>query len=462
MNKKLFFLLPAAMLALTGCKLGAIEEPKNSEPTTSESSSSSSSSESSSSSSEDSSSSSSEDSSSSSSEDSSSSSSSESSSESSSSSEDTSSSEGGGGGDTTNYGTEEHPLSVTEALAICATECDDPDDVSTQRIYCVGVAESTPALNGTYGWKNFDIHDENDSSKKLTVWNPNKTTAFPQTTKFYQNDVVVVEGFIKNYGGVLEFTNTAASGQTRTDPTMVRIEEVGRSTISVTDDTHAQVGQIAATELNGETVSFSVIVDDGYSATVKVNGTTITPTDDVYSFVVEGDMSVVVTATEEGALVEKVAYTLDGNVKQGSGNDASNYAKASIFTADEVGWSAVANTQIQPWRIGGKGTADEDKVIKSTTAVSSLSIIKVEVEVGDMTISKFNSLTLTVGTAEGGSQTSTIAKTSVAKNSKIVFELPEGADWSSKYFTFTFNINCGNASSNKYLQLVGISFIYLG
>lgn len=302
MNKKLFFLLPAAMLALTGCKLGAIEEPKNSEPTTSESSSSSSSSESSSSSSssEDSSSSSSEDSSSSSSEDSSSSSSSESSSESSSSSEDTSSSEGGGGGDTTNYGTEEHPLSVTEALAICATECPSAGGVTTQRIYCVGVAESTPALNGTYGWRNFDIHDENDSSKKLTVWNPNKTSSFPQTTKFYQNDVVVVEGFIKNYDGVLEFTNTAAQGETRTDPTMVRIEEVGRSTISVTDDTHAQVGQIAATELNGEEVTFTISVDDGYVATVKVNGTTVTATEGVYSFVVEGDMSVVLTTTESG------------------------------------------------------------------------------------------------------------------------------------------------------------------
>ena len=98
-------------------------------------------------------------------------------------------------------------------------------------------------------------------------------------------------------------TNTAASGQTRNDPTIVRVEEVGRSTISVTDDTHAQVGPIAASELNGETVTFDVIVDSGYDATVKVNNSTIEPDGDGhYSFVVKGNMSVAVTAAESGTV----------------------------------------------------------------------------------------------------------------------------------------------------------------
>jgi hypothetical protein len=183
-------------------------------------------------------------------------------------------------------------------------------------------------VSSQYGWNAITLVDENEPSKEFIVWNPVFTESFPHTSKFYQNDTIVVEGLAKNYKGTIEFTNTAASGETRNDPTIVRVEEVGTSTISVTDDAHAQVGAIAASGLNGQEVSFNVIVDSGYVATVKVNNKAVTPTDGVYSFVIEGDMSVVVSASEEGA----VETWTDATMAKGTDayDDATVNGKAAI------------------------------------------------------------------------------------------------------------------------------------
>ena len=149
-----------------------------------------------------------------------------------------------------------------------------------------------------------------------------------------------------------------------------------------------------------------------------------------------------------------LAYTLDGTITGGN----NNYANASSITQSGVAWSVYGNTTENPWRIGGKSITKTSRKVQSSAAVSSQNISKVVLEVGTANSVTVNSLTLMVGTASGGSQTSTVTGT-FAANSTITFSRPSGKDWTSKFFTFDFNLTI-SSTSNKYVQFKNAKFYY--
>ena len=149
-----------------------------------------------------------------------------------------------------------------------------------------------------------------------------------------------------------------------------------------------------------------------------------------------------------------LAYTLDGTITGGN----NNYANASSITQSGVAWSVYGNTMENPWRIGGKSITNTSRKVQSSAAVSSQNISKVVLEVGTANSVTVNSLTLMVGTASGGSQTSTVTGT-FAANSTITFSRPSGKDWTSKFFTFDFNLTI-SSTSNKFVQFKSAKFYY--
>lgn len=156
---------------------------------------------------------------------------------------------------------------------------------------------------------------------------------------------------------------------------------------------------------------------------------------------------------------EQVAY--DMTIVTGGSN---GYATTSTdLTCNGIKWSAVGNTTENPWRIGGKSISNTTRNVWSQSAVSSENISKVVLTVGTASNITVNSLKLLVGTSaftasstSGG--TSTVTGTFKA-SSDITFNRPSGADWSNKYFAFSFDVTV-SGSSNKYVQFSAAKFYY--
>ena len=152
---------------------------------------------------------------------------------------------------------------------------------------------------------------------------------------------------------------------------------------------------------------------------------------------------------------ETVFYTLDGTV---SGNN-SNYAGAADLTQNGISWSVTANTTTNPWRIGGKSLTNEDRIAYSKTAMGS-AITKIELELGDITLSSVNSITLIVASdATFNTILATITKTDISANTTLTFSPASPAtEWATAaYYKFIFNVTNSN-SSNKYVQLKSAKF----
>ena len=411
MNKKLFILLPAALLALTGCQnsnggSGAASGEESS---------------------------------------------------------DTGSGTSGGGettgGESTveHYGTPEEPYSVAQALELAADLA--VGSATDKRVYIGGVVDTRPTAS-SYGWSNFNMADARGGSQ-LLVWSVNKVEGI---TAVYQNDAIVLEGFIKNHQGTLEVTNIE---QGVGYPTMVS-RSVGVSPIQLGAHEHATVTNLQDSLANGTGCNFNVAPDSGYQIDrVKLNGEVLEGNDGLYSFTVTGDALITVEASEEGSLVEKLAYKLDGSVlyEDDSSHTLSGYAAEGSVTQDGIEWGVTANvtTAVSTyWRFGGKSITNQDRPAKSKAVVSTQNICKVEVDLGDIFSGlTFNSLSVYVGTTEGAKDISELTVATPAQQTKVAFERPEGKDWSSKYFTVVFNVTV-SGTKNQAVQMKALNFYYMG
>ena len=149
---------------------------------------------------------------------------------------------------------------------------------------------------------------------------------------------------------------------------------------------------------------------------------------------------------------EEVYYTLDGTLTGGS----NGYATESDITQNGLTWKVTGNTTMNPWRIGGKNLTEEDRPIYSTTPMNE-TVTKVEVDVGTVTLSKVNSLTLVVASDVAfETRIDEIVESSVTADSTITFTPTGDADWTNAYYKFVFNVNAGG--SNSYIQFKAARF----
>jgi hypothetical protein len=143
-------------------------------------------------------------------------------------------------------------------------------------------------------------------------------------------------------------------------------------------------------------------------------------------------------------------YTLSTASQQGTNN---SYAGNCDITVNDIKWNVNGNTQINPWRIGGKNLTKVNRTVYSKTAYSS-ALSKVEFVAGSTTAT-WHSLTLEYSTNSSFSDAQSIVVNSVAANKTISFA-PEGGFPENCYFRFTLNETAGN--SNQYVQLKEIKF----
>ncbi len=146
-----------------------------------------------------------------------------------------------------------------------------------------------------------------------------------------------------------------------------------------------------------------------------------------------------------------VAYTL--TPATGSNN---NYASNCDITISGITWNLTGNSQLIPWRIGGKSLDGADRTLYSKTAISD-NISKIEVTHGAASSITVNSWTVIVSkNSDFSSPVSTLTPT-FAPNATTTITRPDGADWSNCYFKFVYNVTV-SGSSNKFIEFSEAKF----
>lgn len=144
-------------------------------------------------------------------------------------------------------------------------------------------------------------------------------------------------------------------------------------------------------------------------------------------------------------------YTLSTASVTGSNN---SYAGNCDVTQNGIKWNFNGNTQVNPWRLGGKSITNVDRTVYSKTAYPD-PLSKVEFVSGTMTAT-WNSLKLIYSTNADFSDGQTIQASGVGASKTIAFA-PDGGFPAGCYFKFVLNIT-NTATSNKYVQMKEIRF----
>ncbi|MCQ2115761.1 MAG: Ig-like domain-containing protein, partial [Bacteroidales bacterium] len=157
-----------------------------------------------------------------------------------------------------------------------------------------------------------------------------------------------------------------------------------------------------------------------------------------------------VSGGDEGGSGDPI-YTLDATneVNQGSNN---SYASNCDVTVDGITWNVSGNTQMSPWRIGGKSITSVDRTVYTKTAFES-ALSRVDLTVGAASSITVNSVKLEYSTNSDFSGAQSISKT-FAANSTISFDAAFPANC---YYRFTFNVTV-SVTSNKFLEFKKVEF----
>ena len=148
---------------------------------------------------------------------------------------------------------------------------------------------------------------------------------------------------------------------------------------------------------------------------------------------------------------ENVMYTLEPVA--GSNN---SYAGNCDIEIDGIIWNLTGNSQMIPWRIGGKSIDGVDRDLYSKTPIDE-NISTIIIEHGTAANITVNSMTLTVSAnADFSSPVSTLSGTFVA-SSTTTFTRPSNVDWANMYYKITYNLT-NTTNSNRFIQFVGADF----
>lgn len=269
-------------------------------------------------------------------------------------------------------------------------------------------------------------------------------------------EMVVVTGYVA--GSTDSYLNIAAVDiektpyLTYTEPEAAGFAEDSQITIPV----DANVSWTAAKGTDADNIIKSVSYD-AEKVTVTFNANTgdeksativITPGSD------SGLSAITVTVTQSayGEVLESVFYTLDGTITGGN----SGYATESDITQNDISWKVVGNTTMSPWRIGGSSLQGVNRVLYSTTKLSK-NVSKIEITHGAASSITVNSMTVIVASdASFNTVVSTLTPTFVA-NGTVTVSRPSGADWTNCFYKIIYNVSV-SATSNKFVQFIGAEF----
>lgn len=230
----------------------------------------------------------------------------------------------------------------------------------------------------------------------------------------------------------------------------VESDKLSLKTTDAPVNLNATVNSGAALTYVSADPTVATVSDAGLVTPVAAGKTTITITAPAAGVFTAAEKTCEVTVVNAD---DPIFYTLDGTIRGGT----SNYAADSDITQNGVSWKVMANTDISPWRIGGKTLTGADRTVYNTTALAK-DITKVVLSHGTMDNITVNSVKLIVSTkADFSDPIDTLTGPAAAADSQMTFARPEGHSWNNCYFKVVYNVSV-SGSSNRFVQLKAIDF----
>ena len=154
-------------------------------------------------------------------------------------------------------------------------------------------------------------------------------------------------------------------------------------------------------------------------------------------------------------MADDAYYTLDTTGSVQTTNNA--YANVGTVTVEGVEWAFEGNGKINPWRLGGKSIADQDRAVYTKTAMDA-AISSINLTVGTASDITVNSLKLIVANDADFSDVIDEVSKEFAASSAITFTPTSATSWDADvYYKFVFNVTV-STNSNKFVQLSKVEF----
>ena len=148
---------------------------------------------------------------------------------------------------------------------------------------------------------------------------------------------------------------------------------------------------------------------------------------------------------------EEKVYTL--TPAAGSNN---SYTGNCDIVISGITWNLTGNSQLIPWRIGGKSLSKTDRALYSKTAIED-NISKIVIEHGAASSITVNSMKVIVASDAAFSNVISTLTPTFAASSKVTVERPDGKEWSNAYYKFVYSVTV-SGDKNKFLEFVGAEF----
>lgn len=342
--------------------------------------------------------------------------------------------------------TEESAYTVAQAYELI-----DNNRGLTEEVYVKGIISQIDSYNSTDGSITYWISDDGTTtSQQFQCYSGLNIdgTQFTSINDLKLGSVVVVKGLLKKYNTTYEFdkNNVIVSNDESNARTIESITIDGEAT-----KTYYNIGERLSVEGLTVTANYSnsstVYITEGVEwtfnpETIAKNTTQVTATA-TYREVYTASKVIDITV-DQSELVYGMESVEGGN---------NGYAMESKITINDIQWSIMGNTDIIPWRIGGKGlTNATDRDIKTMSPVYG-TVSKVIVSVGGTGGSiTFNSLTLSVANNADFTNATTYKEIYPKASTDYTFYITEATD---AYYKITYNVTV-SSTSNKYYQFNGV------
>ena len=301
-----------------------------------------------------------------------------------------------------------------------------------------------------------------------------KVLHLPAANAATDGKAVVFTGYIYGWSSSYSNFNFVATALD-VDPSVASLEVDQTSLNWAADATDSKTVTVT---LNGNGTGYSISPTSDANWNISDNGSgtiTVSPkeantsTSDAKTLTItithndDPNVHTAVTCTQAAAggstATPTLQYTLDGN-SAGTGNA---YASANPISQNNIDWIVYGNTQMTPWRLGGKGITNQDRAIYSTKAISA-NISQINVVSGTTGSSlTVNSLTISVhnSAADAASGSNAIASKSVTTGitgATVTLNKTDNTSWAGKYYRIVYNVTRTGTSGNGYVQFSSATF----
>lgn len=308
----------------------------------------------------------------------------------------------------------------------------------------------TGIYNTAYG--NFYLQDETGKALIYGLYTA-EGGSFAETG-VKEGDVITLKGHAKRYNNDNEIINGTLVSIDEYAVVFgnVSVETEGQSatfTVTYTNDHNTAITKSGFVySFNGQNTPVEATASDG-KMTATVNNLEY-GSYSVYAYINTAESKTASFRLSDAEAGEDVTYTISWQ-KYGKNGPNSSYTGSGTMSFDGIDWVLQGNSQINPWRLGGKSISDTDRALYSATAIPQ-NIHTIVLENGGNTATVNSFKIIVAKDADFNTVLNTFDYPTFTKNETVTVARPEGSDWTNCYYKVVYNVTC-TGSSNQYVEM---------